>query len=72
MSLCGLFLEVNPTKLNMLSLCLIDQGLRHRFVLLNNRVNKSGRYVNEMWSTREVGECARNGKVGKEDTGGIL
>jgi len=66
MSLCGLFLEVNPTKL---SLSLIDQGLCHRFVLLNN---KSGRYVNEMWSTREVGECARNGKVGKEDTGGIL
>lgn len=38
-------------------------------MLLNNR---SGRYVNEMWSTREVGECARNEKVGKEETGGIL
>ena len=69
MSLCGLFLEVNPTKLNLLNLCLLDQGLCHGVVLLKNR---SGRYVNEMWSTREVGECARNGKVGKEETGGIL
>lgn len=69
MSLCGLFLEVNPTKLNMLSLCLIGQGLCHRFVLLNNR---NGRYVNEMWSTREVGECARNGESRKGGDGGIL
>ena len=32
-------------------------------MLLNNR---SGRYVNETWSTREVGECARNGKGGNK------